>query len=1124
MGENIAQSIIDAIQRDEYDDVIEKYIDEANSFLLDGKDKPNFYDEFIGKTLSDLKTTINGCIKARNNPKKKDDLKKYKEGYFNEIIQNANDIVWKLEQVNPVLEIVVAKHEQVYTVKCMYPDKGFTLENIYGFCTRGNSNKKSENGQEGMYGIGIKSLFCFVDELEIESNIYIKVSSSEEKKLDKVVLKIPEEGRRNNQTTLSFSFVYDENGENKHAGFNTKKLTEFIDKVYSGDVEQNFNRFFLDGSDEEIIFDARSLFFTELRGDNRTKENSIKTIILRKENGEEVMTLQSREDTIDISGIKESDKEDIIIKKVRDIDGIYNYLLFHYKSEQISIALRCNQDKIKEDEEDRLYSTYFIGTYNNEKPLLGRKIGCLINTVAINSSRSGLERENEKEPEILKTIMDKGKKTVRILCSLAPNYKEALDILCQLMLIYGNDAKNYEDELVPQYIFENNLREIEESMERWSFGGQYQYILKDEDGVDNYKRIVTVNQPLNSDNTNISCLYEKYRKYVITNSGNQDILIYHSDAFEMLSNGIKILCKALFEDNNSCLWVKQICQIPFLNDVKSVLIRRIGGYDFTRIQEYLSKFDENEKKFMKQLIARYEVSDCFDYMGNYSNENIRNWIFDDSKNYDLEYKTVVSEYISSYGKLKERIKNKIGTADYYSSNHWNASTDLWHRKYSFISFQDEKVYENDIISIENDIISILKLICDHVLKIGIDDSGRLFVHNQKFNIILRNRNRSTISWSGTFKYCSLDLLDRSMVTFNSFIIARKYIDKYNQEASNRFKIKYVKRCNIDKIKISDLSSIFKWLAIDKNFMDFSKDEKENIINIKNIDFKNQSQSESELIKFVKRFIGDDVYVKTDIISVDNHNRKFIGFITNISNKSGLYVKNSAGEDFGKVGQVKDKEQEEKYLVIYSSFDNEQHILKEVLSKLEYGKDMCSYINNFIKIGNIRTLSSSMYNRFLKRQRLSYEYPFEYYEMNETETVIDKDLSIEDTYVFLSSKMSYDNHCPLCNQIPTLNIKGNDININSLEKRNSMIAMLVAKYNDQDIYVKILCCKSCFEEYKDSLTEAIVEDIEGANYKRLILKNMISTSIRSHDIINEILISPDNWKIICQFNKLQDTIV
>lgn len=173
MGENIAQSIIDAIQRDEYDDVIEKYIDEANSFLLDGKDKPNFYDEFIGKTLSDLKTTINGCIKARNNPKKKDDLKKYKEGYFNEIIQNANDIVWKLEQVNPVLEIVVAKHEQVYTVKCMYPDKGFTLENIYGFCTRGNSNKKSENGQEGMYGIGIKSLFCFVDELEIESNIYI---------------------------------------------------------------------------------------------------------------------------------------------------------------------------------------------------------------------------------------------------------------------------------------------------------------------------------------------------------------------------------------------------------------------------------------------------------------------------------------------------------------------------------------------------------------------------------------------------------------------------------------------------------------------------------------------------------------------------------------------------------------------------------------------------------------------------------------------------------------------------------------------------------------------------------------------------------------------------------------
>ena len=97
----------------------------------------------------------------RNNPKKKDDLKKYKEGYFNEIIQNANDIVLYSGIENPTIEIECKKADNIYEIICSYPDKGFSLKDIYGFCSRGNSNKSSESGQEGMYGIGIKSLFCF---------------------------------------------------------------------------------------------------------------------------------------------------------------------------------------------------------------------------------------------------------------------------------------------------------------------------------------------------------------------------------------------------------------------------------------------------------------------------------------------------------------------------------------------------------------------------------------------------------------------------------------------------------------------------------------------------------------------------------------------------------------------------------------------------------------------------------------------------------------------------------------------------------------------------------------------------------------------------------------------------
>ena len=426
-----AQSIIDAIQRYEIGEegFLDKDVDEAvkkaDSFLLDNGEEPCFFEDFVSKTITDLKTTINGCIKSRNNPKKKDDLKKYKEGYFNEIIQNANDVVWKTRSENPTVEMSFSKVGNKYTVRCVYPDKGFSLENIYGFCTRGNSDKKSQNGQEGMYGIGIKSLFCFVDEFEINSNINIKVSSSGEKKLDKVELNFAKDKRIvDGKTILSFSFIYNETGNNHHAGFNVVKLAQFIDKIYEDKTgyDEIIRKYFLTGKDEEIIFDARALFFTELRGDNRHFQNSIKKVIIKKD-VTEICKLESREEEVKI----ETEIDNVIVKKVSIIDQ-EKYLLMHYKDEQITIGFRINS---REDDidQDRLYSTYFIGTYVNQRPILGVQTGCLINTTEINSSRSGLERENEGEPKVLREIMYKGKASVSILCELAVKDEEALEVL-----------------------------------------------------------------------------------------------------------------------------------------------------------------------------------------------------------------------------------------------------------------------------------------------------------------------------------------------------------------------------------------------------------------------------------------------------------------------------------------------------------------------------------------------------------------------------------------------------------------------------------------------------------------------------------------------------------------------
>lgn len=344
--------------------------------------------------------------------------------------------------------------------------------------------------------------------------------------------------------------------------------------------------------------------------------------------------------------------------------------------------------------------------------------------------------------------------------------------------------------------------------------------------------------------------------------------------------------------------------------------------------------------------------------------------------------------------------------------------------------------------------------------------------------------------------------------------------------------KYIRKCNIQKIELVDVEKIFEWLSMYEHIEYFEEKpdhlyySREGEINIGKIEFGNENEFEkrnrysSILIDFVKLFIGEDVYIKKDVLSVNNNKKKFIGFITTLAkddDKPQIYIQTSADEKFKSIGEVTDVI-EKKFLLIYSSYDDERDILSKVLKRLGYDEEICSYIKNFIKTGNTRLLSLDMYSNFLKRRRLEYEYPFKDEVLQNSEEEL-ANLSMEDTYALLAGEMSYDNHCPICNSIPTLNIK--EENVNRLEKRNCLVAILVAKYKEKDIYVKIVCCKSCFAEYKDSLTEASIEDIEdnpGVGYKKMILKNTISTSVMSHDIINEVLISPDNWKIICLFNK------
>ncbi|MCR4720522.1 MAG: hypothetical protein K5655_02250 [Lachnospiraceae bacterium] len=1145
----VAQRIIDAIQRGEKNeggDFVEKDIDdlvkEADKYLLESGEKPGFFDIFIDKTLTDLKTTINGCVKSRNKKNKKDDIKKYKEGYFNEIIQNANDVVWKTDIKKPVVQISVYREDSKYSVSCRYPDIGFSLENIYGFCTRGNSNKDPRNGQEGMYGIGIKSLFCFVDKFEIKSNIHILIDTGK-KLLDTVSIErneLPTDG----YTVLSFEFTYDltQPDLSKYAGFNVKKLAEFIDWTLQQNKSEEdiskLDKWFLAGKDEEIIFDTKSFFFTELRGE-RNGENSIKTLSFYQNDFEENNTLfkittdeipihLERSPQIDINPERLVIKQSEVGVSYKNKNILYKYLVIHFKDDEEPLTYAFQYEKGKNIGNDKIYATYFVGSYLSPKTLLGRETGCLINTTAINSSRSGLERENEKEPPVLGKIMDKGKDTISILCALSVSNHVAREILSRLMWCFKDECDTSGDVCSPKYIFEDAIPVLEKAMQEWHFENGKSLILKEEDDVDNEKGEISKNRPGNPDD-DVKGLFGFYKEYIFKN----DVILKNDNEYKCLGSGVRDLAECIFDDTNEEKWVSQIRSIPFLKNVKTLIINRIGGSDFESIIKFLGSIKEDNYVFLNRLVARYEVNDCFDLMGNYSDNNIRNWLFDtaNSENItDEAYKNVVTEYEEIYGELKGYIKNHIGRMKYYYSLNWNASSDWWYERV----FESKGFEQNADEKTDSVILKLLKLINCNNLLLGIEKYDNIynrFVHNYKERITIRNRQRNTCSWDGTFSYFPLNIFDYEFHSFHAFVSARKLIDEYNDKLIDEYNDKdrvynyvipnwYSRKCKV-KASVADLTEIFKWSATYdfKRFNDNSVD----VFNISLIIDKDKfPENKSDLIEFVKIFIGKDVYVRVEKIEIENNRgRHFSGCITNINGRGEYFIKQSSEDAYSGKGKV--ESDGGKFLIIaYSQNEDEHNVFSNVLSWLEKGDELCYYIKNFINTGNIRTLSSEIFDRLLKKKKNEYVYPFEEegYEIDE----LSDDLNIDDLYDILSSELSYDDHCPICNQIPTLNVLDGTVeNIRRWEKRNCQIAMFTANYQEKTIFTKILCCKSCLEECKKSLSKAKILDEDDCHPYNKVLRlcSRIITSNRADDLVNEIPISPDNWNIIKKFNKIDN---
>ena len=255
---------------------IEKYIDLMDAYLKKGngdKESENLVLALCGNYSSDKSDTpINTLMRqSRADDDGVSATRGYKEIYFNEIVQNAND-----NTNDSYLNIYVNIDKDVY---CL--DQGFSVENIIGLFNSEFHTKKRNLSATGKHGVGIKALFYFVDTLIIKSNIIatfdIKtINEDGVEKIESAVSRL-EVNKDWDQKTTHLKIQYHK--KDNYGEFNVCKLNELLDvlcdtKTLSYD---EIKKFFYAENQEDLVFDSRSLLFTDKI---RTKKKELLSFLL----------------------------------------------------------------------------------------------------------------------------------------------------------------------------------------------------------------------------------------------------------------------------------------------------------------------------------------------------------------------------------------------------------------------------------------------------------------------------------------------------------------------------------------------------------------------------------------------------------------------------------------------------------------------------------------------------------------------------------------------------------------------------------------------------------------------------------------------------------------------------
>lgn len=1068
-------------------------ITNANEYLLNrNSNKPEWLDDFLDSNRFKLVETI---CRVTSVAQGISSLQGYSEGYFNEIIQNANDL-----HCGDYISIIAGENGNNLTLECQYDDKGFSLSNIYAFLNREMSDKTYDDSQTGKFGVGIKSFFKFVDKLSIKSNVIFDFSILRNNNDNKIL------GNTNINTAWQYgktSITIDYNPEFE-SEFNTNKLSKLIEYL-CGKQDFDILRFFLTGTDSEIVFDIRSLIFMYL---NAKSKKSITKLDFKGFAHNISITCN---DVIKIKPVKFG--EEVwrigVIQLKLDVDKINKYEKEYivFSNNDISFAFPISEFST---DNNRIYSTYYLKADIQQQIL---PIGMLVDSKYANIHRNDVGDSEEKINEFYKKLRDHMKGLYEFMCS---SEIATLSCIYAVSDVFHNiisrylvvDIKEYpETPLVELYYTNTYLpKKINEKTKKYVINHKckeaYDSASYQEGNIvkelrENYFDFVEKKDAYDLQELIVSseCIYGVSKLYSMLSDQNNEIPEQNRKIASIITNYFSsvedFIVYEITQEHRDDLFVSDA-------EIDNWLLRlkdEVGKY-----------FDAS--MFLK-LIGRYKLNDAIAYDGSilYTNLSFKDYLFNgilaSSNSLLSQYQNQF--YDEKYFKLKQELLNRR-YQDYGNKKNpymircirpVGKSVALWDGTYDYYEMAPpQNVYGE---------LSEVQLLLERMATDDKFNGLNLFGSELK---LFESKSKGMRKRDYRFKKYTIDeqqiiqlscIRNIKLYNFVDFINSIKYKYMLSEELYDYINIS----CRQELISTKDIiENVLPIIVEDQKFENRNRYIDEftpSDIEIININENSNNEMPCENAKFIYKITGYNIHLYKFI---SNTKRKILAYFGD----GKCSVKTDASKKFQQIAKYTG---DNNIYIFYDNYsENLQQAVNDVLYEIGISSQNLELLKAYIYNGNnTKTMSymSIRRNLFKLKKKLVLEWT----DFEDEGLVPIYDMEI--LYRLLTARGSYDIFCPICSDIPLETFDyGEDT-----KKRHSRRIILLEnenpETNDEVPYIITVGCSYCYERLRSTLFKC---EFDGKN---IILTTQIAHGLHEKTRNKQIIeMSPVNIEIMKNF--------